>query len=673
MDDHSAVSMGKHDDTEMRFLAPEIHREAGPIVDSGKFDDAIFAAFRYLEGVIQERIGSKSIGAALLDEAFDGPTPRIRIGRDHQDQNAIKSLFVGALGNIRNDRGHKKAPFLPCPNRDVCLAHLAFGSLLLHLLGKDRNIFPRIRTSRVFGSPEQPRVELAGENFGSDTRALAGGVVVPITRRSETLVEVALPARFSGPVALISQGNESDSLFCDARLLERAPEASYEVLYADIQLYSDDGCTIPVRPVVGLLLKVVEGHKEFERISPVQPGLYRSGQFVSHGPFLKDAIGETWFRDPRTGRVRYAWRESLVAAPNVVGDVRDERIGGIVLLPAKICAPPREQRTLRVIASIDRGFSRLERDVTPSVKWRSENSRIAHVERSVVYAKIFGRARIECEYQGHRATAEVFVEHTRAGDQATYFQGVRGLQKIRFDGSDNLFLCNQSGSVFMISASGGFEEAVRITSREEFSPGIDCIAVTRGGDILANDMERNWCLRCRRGADAYSAPETFATAIDGPKKGITEAPDGTVFVAVMGRRPGEGFLLRVDSSGREDVFPTKAMALDVACGPSEELFLPASDRSIHVYSRDVAFLRSIPHGINDSATDIAVDSRGRIFVSFFHSGIVACVREASTGLKVIKIVEGLSHPCGIALDSRGRLFVAEFGGNRIEMLTLPDP
>jgi hypothetical protein len=78
-------------------IHPAIRDASRPIAEVGKFDDAIFAAFRYIEGEIQERIGSKSIGQTLLDEAFDGTPPKINISDDARDREGIKEIFSGAL------------------------------------------------------------------------------------------------------------------------------------------------------------------------------------------------------------------------------------------------------------------------------------------------------------------------------------------------------------------------------------------------------------------------------------------------------------------------------------------------------------------------------------------------------------------------------------------------
>lgn len=63
-------------------LHPQILHASRDIAKAGKFDDAIFAAFRFVEAEIQNRIGSAGIGANLLDEAFDGVSPKIDISPD---------------------------------------------------------------------------------------------------------------------------------------------------------------------------------------------------------------------------------------------------------------------------------------------------------------------------------------------------------------------------------------------------------------------------------------------------------------------------------------------------------------------------------------------------------------------------------------------------------------
>jgi uncharacterized protein (TIGR02391 family) len=230
------------------------------IFEAEKYDDAIFAAFRIVEAAIQERIGTASIGEALIAEAFDGNMPKIDISNDARDRQGIRDLFSGALRNIRNDRGHKKVPFTPCQSSDECFLYLCFATFLLQLLRKDKNTFPRIDGVRVFGTADQPRAELRGVNFsGSQVVVTTSQSEATIVRQTPTVLEILLPRKFFGEVTVSADGSRSGKIFCDVSSLTKAPTPYYEVVASEIPLYSDSKATNLRTDVVGVLLKAVQG------------------------------------------------------------------------------------------------------------------------------------------------------------------------------------------------------------------------------------------------------------------------------------------------------------------------------------------------------------------------------------------------------------------------------
>src|SRR6185437_15590418 len=157
------------------MIDDRIRAASEALATAERFEDAIFAAFRLIEAEIQEKVTSKSIGQQLLDEAFDGHNPKILFSTDHRDQAGIKSLFVGAFGTIRNDRGHKKNPTIPCNTIEQCFYYLGFASLLLYFLDYDKNSYPSLETIRVFGTPQHPRAELRGQKFSGSSRVYGEG------------------------------------------------------------------------------------------------------------------------------------------------------------------------------------------------------------------------------------------------------------------------------------------------------------------------------------------------------------------------------------------------------------------------------------------------------------------------------------------------------------------
>ena len=652
------------------FLHPEIASASREIVEAKKYDEAIFAAFRTVEAEVQERIQSKNIGRALLDEAFDGATPKIYIVDDSRDHQGIKELFSGALANIRNDRGHKKEPSLPCKTVSACFHYLSFASLLLYLLSKDRNILPRIESCRVFGSIEEPRAELRGANFGSNPEAFIGNEKAMITRACQTSIELVLPPRFAGDVRVALGENVSNPWHCDAHfLIEKLPNF-YEVIHAEVPLFEDAACTKRRSDVVGMLIRAKEVGFEFLRITPVSPNTYKAGCFVSHGPFERTAVGESWYRDPGTGAIHYAWSSACVAKPDILGPVNGWKPVGLVICPSGVHTELDECRTLRAFGWFCDGEIRDQKDITDRVQWKSSDDQTIHVAGGVARPKKLGRARIECSFEGFTATAEVNIAHYAVGQRVTYFQGMRKLQHIRFDAEDNLYFCNQSHSVYRVAKKGGLEEVVQNAVPETNATGIDCIAVGADKTLYVNDINRSGCFRLRWDGKKYRNSESIANCVNGAKKGIAVDNAGHVFVAVMGPGQGEqGYVIHVEPNGTESYFRTNGMAICIAIGPGGNLYLPSAvGKAINVYDRSGALLNAIPFDRAGDASDILVDDAGVIYLPLFNSGELAKITDGAANPRHEVIGTGFQNPGGIAMDSRKRLFVSNFEGDSIDVI-----
>jgi hypothetical protein len=589
------------DDVVWGALHAAICDAAKDIACAGKLDDAIFAAFRVVESAIQERISSRNVGIILLEEAFDGAPPRIDIADDSRDQTAIKNLFAGALGHIRNDRGHKRAPFLPCPNVLVCFQHLAFASLLLYVLSRDRNRFPKAQTVRITGSRDQPRAEIRGENLQRVTRILASNAPAPIVRKSQSAIEVILPSGFSGFLHLESEYGVTKEVFCDCHSLEQRVDNLYQVIAADIPLYADKRCEIRRPEVVGLLLRVLEaGGGPFTRILPTASGRYKAGQYVSHGPFEDKGVKETWYRDPRDGQIFEAWNGALIAKPEILGEVGEFRYGSIRVFPPTVHTEVNERRTLHVRAYKSDGSAWREEDVTSITHWKSSNVQVAFVKDAVLYPKQFGSVTIEAEWQGLLSSAEIEVAHLSPGQRTVYYQGLRRLLQIRFDEADNLYIVNQSRSIFRLNRSGGLVEVVRIVIDDALPTGLDCVCVDTNRNLIASTPHKEHCLRFEWNGSSYSTPEPVGQSVRGTKKAIAAAQDGTLFIAVM-----TGYIIRVQPDGSEDAFRTRDTTINVAVGPNGLIYTTSTnERAVHVYQPNGEFVETIPHGIADSPTDL---------------------------------------------------------------------
>lgn len=652
-------------------IHPEIIKASQEIAEIGKYEDAIFAAFRVVEAIIQERIASKSIGEALIVEALGGDTPLITISSDPRDQRGIRDLFSGALGNIRNDRGHKKSPLTPCESIDDCVLYLGVASFLLYLLKKDKNTFPRVDSLRILGTAEQPRAELRGINFaGSQVTVLAGGTQASVVRRAPTVLEIVLPQGFFGTIIVSVDGKVSGESFCDVSSLGKQPEGYFEIITAELPLYSDNKALSKRPDVVGLLLRAVEPSREVITIVPVFPGLYDAGHYVTHGPYKHGtSVGETWYIDPATRAIEYAWGGSMIAAPKVVGTVGTFKLGGISIFPTSVNTQVGENRSLRVSGWWRDGLVQKELDLTDRVKWKNIDPSVAFVDRGIVIPKKLGKVRAECELDGFVASVELSVEHLLRGQRTIYFQGLRRLQQIRFDQDDGLYICNQGPSVFRLDKAGALAEVVRISTSPRAGAGVDCLGLDADKNLYVNDVSKHSAFKFEWNGKAYENPTEIAGGVAGAKKSIAVSDSGDVFIAVMGP-PGQGWIVRRELDGKETSFPVKGMPIWLAAGPDGNIYVPImASSSILVYRPDGTLAEEIPHQVKDSGiSDILVSRAGAIYLAFFHTGQILQIRYKAPLWHAEFLPQRFGTPGGIAMDSLGRLYVSDFTGNAIDVI-----
>jgi hypothetical protein len=640
------------------LIHPDVSNAARAIAETGKYDDAIFAAFR--------------VGDALITEAFDGNPPKINISTDIRDRQGIRDLFSGALKNIRNDRGHKKSPLTPCKSPEDCALYLSFASFLLYLLSRDKNTFPRIDSVRILGNPEQPRAELRGINFtGRDVRAIAGnGVAGTLVRKTPTVLEILLPQHFFGPVAIEVDGKLSGDVFCDVKPLDKSPSAHYEVIAADLDVYSEKEGRTKRPDVVGLLLRSVDASREFVTVLPTHPHRYAAGQYVTHGPTEPGtSIGESWYIDPNTGVVEYAWTGSMIFVPTILGTVGAFKLGGISILPKIVQTQVGENRCLRVLGWGRDGPLQKEIDITDRGKWRNFEPGVAFVERGIVFPKKLGKARAECEHEGFVSSIEISVEHLLQGQRTTYFQGVRRLQQIRFDADDNLYFCNQGPSVFRLAKAGNLAEVIRISTSPRAAAGIDCLSVDKDKNIYVNDVSKSAAFKFEWNGSEYVNPTAIASTIVGTKKSIVVSDLGDCFIAVMGP-PGQGWIVRREVNGKESAFPVRGMPIWMAMGPDGNLYVPiVADSTILVYDQDGTLKEDIPYKVKNAGVgDILVGKDKSLYLAFFHTGTILRIFFAAPLWRAEFLPHNFGTPGGIAIDSRGRLYVSDFSGDTIDVV-----
>ncbi len=114
------------------FLHPLIVEHSAPIFHMGKFDAAVFQAFKQVEIAVRDASGLGSDGATLMKTAFNPKDGCLNSAAEASEREGLMFVFAGAIQLFRNSSGHKNIDLDPQE-----AAHLLIhASYLLNLLEK---------------------------------------------------------------------------------------------------------------------------------------------------------------------------------------------------------------------------------------------------------------------------------------------------------------------------------------------------------------------------------------------------------------------------------------------------------------------------------------------------------------------------------------------------------
>jgi Protein of unknown function (Hypoth_ymh) len=634
------------------------------IAGVGKYDEAIFAAFKFVEAEIQARIGSANIGKQLITEAFAGATPRIEIGKA-ADRDAIFMLFAGSLGHIRNDRGHGQAPAVPCTNLSACISYLHFAALLLYLLSKDNALRPRVDGISIRAIAGASTVELYGANLTQSIEVRAGSSSLAIVQQSAGSVQARLPADFIGEIALIYGDEVIYTEHCDARA-PGTPHQLYEVIAADLPLFSDSQATTVIAGAVGALVKAQEAHLSYPRISPTVADRYKAGDFLTNGSWdPQRSVAEAWYRDPINGAIRQAWNWSMIWNPQIVGDQSSPKLSRLDATPGSVSVEPGGIRTILATGRYLIGDIPRDVDLTHKAKWGSTDESVAHVKAGIVRAKRFGATTLHCEAEGFRSDVIINVEQGIQGNSVAFLDGLGGPCQLVFDGAGSLFITNQSHSIHRLDKDGGLTIGVQAPNPENYPHGFDYIALDDSGALYLTSPEPRRVLVFARKGNGFDIGRPVADGDRRPRRSVAISSKGEIVVGLMGLTPGVGAILVVGADGSSREFPTRDSAHNLAIGPDDRIFVTANPRAIDVYDISGTYIESIEHSIPDGVGAIAVGVDGTLYVGGFHSGQVEALAIDRGICSRRFVAESLGTITGLALGPDKNLYSSDVSAGRI--------
>ena len=92
------------------LLHPHIAERAWVEIMRGEFDTAVFTSFKAVEVAVREAGGfaGGDIGVALMRKAFNPDNgPLTRLSDQAAEKEALRDLFVGAIGSYKNPHSHR--------------------------------------------------------------------------------------------------------------------------------------------------------------------------------------------------------------------------------------------------------------------------------------------------------------------------------------------------------------------------------------------------------------------------------------------------------------------------------------------------------------------------------------------------------------------------------------
>ena len=115
------------------FLHPTLLQNARPLFLQGRFDTAVFEAFKELEVAVRTagNYGPEKIGTALMSAAFNplnGPLTDQAL--EPGERQALMNLMVGAIGSYKNPNSHRKVGI----TRDEAREMIVLASHLLKIV-----------------------------------------------------------------------------------------------------------------------------------------------------------------------------------------------------------------------------------------------------------------------------------------------------------------------------------------------------------------------------------------------------------------------------------------------------------------------------------------------------------------------------------------------------------
>ncbi|MBT2676356.1 hypothetical protein J7E95_37345, partial [Streptomyces sp. ISL-14] len=639
---------GRGSDPLLAVLREDVAELCAAALIDGRFDDAIFTAFRHVEAEVQRRTGLVDvIGGRLLAAAFveDGPR-QIKVSRRTGDQQRLHQMFDGAIGLHRGDRAHKDKPSLVCRTRSECLRVLAHACVLLDLLDRDMAVAPAV----LGYSQGDDTLTLRVERATPATRVLIDEQKCQVLRRDQAAVTISTAGIPTGEheVVLIDGNLQSPGT---PIWLVRAPGSAnwHRVEEIDIPLFADEACTQPLN-ATGLRLATREAGIHGQRIVPTtrryEPGDYVSWQW-DRGTVLPPA----WSRERRGETAYVAFDSSMLFDGDPTTAAHPVRTMRVSLEPPYLKARVGEAVPIRALAWKTDGTATWA-DPIEDPRIRTDDKKIASYEKQSLRVNQPGRCTLRFEHEGQYAEAVVEAAAHPRGTVADWLTALPPVSDLAWTKAAGLLLTTGEAIIWQVDGvKGRFEPAAGLVLKPPFYGGCSTLVAAPNGDLAVSLLDQPDIL-------VLTAATKYATSYMIPRP----EPEGTVtgfawqgtdLIIAMNSRT----LWRVGSNGTTTALgqtPETILRLALEHATSSTLIaLPNLDQQ-QLWRIDPAQpdqpTNLLTETMPRTLSAVATSKNGAIYATDFAGGRLLRLDDQG-GL--VPVVEGLRSPTAVATHDDG--------------------
>jgi hypothetical protein len=340
----------------------------------------------------------------------------------------------------------------------------------------------------------------------------------------------------------------------------------------------------------------------------------------------------------------------------------------LLILPRVASMAQGESRTLAARAVFSHESIRLESDVSARATWSSTDDRIAIVSpEGILIAQAPGNARVNCRFEDLSARTDVRVESHGSRDVVVFFEGIRRVSQIDCDSNGNLYISNQSESIFEIQREGGTRAILSLARQSNAPQGIDCLHLADDGRLFVNSIGMNAIQAFEKHNGIYEPTRLLGGSRDGPKKCVASL-SGTTFIGGMARQDRTGFVIIAPPAAEELSFSTRRLVIYLCVDETGNIYTTDNSAAgVDVYSPSGQLVETIAYPPGEAAGPLLFDGAHRLHIGTASGSIWRLVRRGSAWEHVL-IARGLGQISGLAIDSRGYIFASDFTTGRISMI-----